>query len=64
MKMVCKICVLLWPLFFTFEMFAQSETEITNIYDYMNRLKKLKPGQTIGVDVIHDDEQIDLLVVL
>ena len=37
---------------------------VTNIYDYMNRLKKLKPGQTVSVDVMRDDEQKVLVVVL
>lgn len=38
--------------------------EITNIYDYMNRLKKLKPGQTISVDIMRGDEKKVLVVVL
>jgi S1-C subfamily serine protease len=38
--------------------------EIANIYDYMNRLKKLKPGQTISVDVIRNNEKKVLVVVL
>jgi membrane-associated protease RseP (regulator of RpoE activity) len=37
---------------------------VTNIYDYMNRLKKLKPGQTISVDIIRKDEPMVLVVVL
>lgn len=37
---------------------------VTNIYDYMNRLKKLKPGQTISVDVMRDSEPKVLVVVL
>lgn len=37
---------------------------VTNIYDYMNRLKKLKPGQTISVDIIRDGEQKVLILVL
>jgi membrane-associated protease RseP (regulator of RpoE activity) len=37
---------------------------ITNIYDYMNRLKKLKPGQTISVDIIRDGNKKVLVVVL
>jgi hypothetical protein len=37
---------------------------ISNIYDYMNRLKKLKPGQTISVDIIRGDEPAVLVVVL
>ncbi len=38
--------------------------EIANIYDYMNRLKKLKPGQTISVDIVRDNEKKVLVVVL
>lgn len=38
--------------------------EVTNIYDYMNRLKKLKPGQTISVDIIRNNEKKVLVVVL
>ena len=38
--------------------------EVTNIYDYMARLKKLEAGQIITVDVIRDDEKIVLLVQL
>lgn len=38
--------------------------EIANIYDYMNRLKKLKPGQTISVDIIRNNEKKVLVVVL
>ncbi len=37
---------------------------VTNIYDYMNRLKKLKPGQTISVDIIRDGEPMVLVIVL
>ena len=37
---------------------------ITNIYDYMNRLKKLKPGETISVDIIRNDNKKVLVVVL
>ena len=38
--------------------------EITNIYDYMSRLKKLEAGQIITVDVIRDGERTVLLVQL
>lgn len=38
--------------------------KVTNIYDYMNRLKKFKPGQTISVDVIRNDKKTVLIVVL
>ncbi|HEY9115685.1 MAG TPA: M20/M25/M40 family metallo-hydrolase [Bacteroidales bacterium] len=37
---------------------------VTNIYDYMDRLKKLKPGQTISVDVVRDREHKVLVVIL
>jgi C-terminal processing protease CtpA/Prc len=37
---------------------------VKNIYDYMNRLKKLEAGQIISVDVVRDDKQIVLLVQL
>jgi len=37
---------------------------ITNIYDYMNRLKKLKPGETISVDIMRDGNKKVLVVVL
>ncbi len=37
---------------------------ITNIYDYMNRLKKLKPGETISVDIVRDGNKKVLVVVL
>lgn len=38
--------------------------EVTNIYDYMARLKKLEPGQIITVDVIRDGKKLVLLVQL
>jgi len=38
--------------------------EVTNIYDYMARLKKLEAGQIITVDVIRNDEKVVLLVQL
>lgn len=37
---------------------------VTNIYDYMNRLKKLKPGQTISVDINRGEEHKVLVIVL
>jgi len=37
---------------------------ITNIYDYMNRLQKLKPGETISVDIIRNGNKKVLVVVL
>lgn len=38
--------------------------EVTDIYDYMNRLKLLKPGQVISVDVLRDGEKIVLIIQL
>ncbi len=38
--------------------------EITNIYDYMARLKKLEAGQIITVDIMRDGEKKVLLVQL
>lgn len=38
--------------------------EVTNIYDYMARLKKLESGQIITVDVMRDGEKVVLLVQL
>lgn len=35
---------------------------VNNIYDYMNRLKKLEAGQMITVDVMRGDEKIILIV--
>ncbi len=37
---------------------------VNDIYDYMNRLKKLEPGQTVPVDVIRNGEKKVLLVQL
>jgi len=37
---------------------------VTNIYDYMNRLKKLKPGQTVSVDVMREGVQKVMVVIL
>ncbi len=37
---------------------------VKNIYEYMNRLKKLEPEQIITVDIIRDGEEIVLLVQL
>ncbi len=36
--------------------------KVGNIYDYMNRLKALEPGQNITVDVIRDDK-VEVLIV-
>jgi len=38
--------------------------EINNIYEYMARLNKLKPGQTITVDVLRNEEKLVLLIQL
>ncbi len=38
--------------------------EIHNIYEYMNRLGKLKPGQTITVDVLRSGKKVVLLIQL
>ncbi len=37
---------------------------VTNIYDYMARLKKLKPGQRVSVDIMRDGEKVILMVLL
>ena len=37
---------------------------VTNIYDYMARLKKLKPGQRISVDIIRNGEKQILMILL
>ncbi|MBI4646866.1 MAG: GNAT family N-acetyltransferase [Bacteroidia bacterium] len=37
---------------------------VTNIYDYMYRLKKLSVGQTITVDIIRNGEKIVLIIQL
>jgi len=37
---------------------------VTNIYDYMNRLKKLQPGQTISVDILREGNPKVLVIVL
>jgi len=38
--------------------------EVGDVYDYMNRLSKIKPGQTITVEIIRDDEKMVLMVQL
>jgi len=38
--------------------------QINDIYDYMNRLKKLQPGQRISVDVLRNDQKVILIVQL
>jgi len=38
--------------------------QVNDIYDYMNRLKKLKPGQVISVDVIRNGQKIVLIIQL
>ena len=37
---------------------------VTNIYDYMARLKKLKPGQRVSVDIIRNGEKQILMILL
>ena len=71
MKIVCKICVLIWLVFFAFELFAQTETDITvpelekHIYFLTSdSLKGCKPSQTISVDVMRYSERKVLVVVL
>ena len=43
---------------------AMDGMEVSNIYDYMARLKKFEPGQIITVDVMRDGEKVVLLVQL
>jgi Zn-dependent M28 family amino/carboxypeptidase len=38
--------------------------QINDIYDYMNRLKKLQPGQRISVDVLRNDKKEILIIQL
>lgn len=38
--------------------------QVNDIYDYMNRLKKLQPGQVISVDVLRNGEKIVLIIQL
>ncbi len=38
--------------------------EVTNVYDYMNRLQTLKLGETISVDIIRNNEKMILLIQL
>jgi len=38
--------------------------EVTNVYDYMNRLQALKLGETISVDIIRNNEKMILLIQL
>ncbi len=37
---------------------------VTNIYDYIARLKVLKPGQRVSVDIIRNDEKVILMILL
>ncbi|MAZ93288.1 MAG: hypothetical protein CMF58_02635 [Lentimicrobiaceae bacterium] len=37
---------------------------VTNIYDYMARLKKLKPGQRVSVDIMRDGSKKILMIIL
>jgi len=36
---------------------AMDGRPVNDIYDYMNRLKKLQKGQVISVDVLRNDER-------
>jgi len=38
--------------------------KVNDIYDYMNRLKKLQPGQRISVDILRNDQKIVLIIQL
>jgi aminopeptidase YwaD len=38
--------------------------QVNDIYDYMNRLKKLQPGQVISVDVLRQDKKVVLIIQL
>jgi S1-C subfamily serine protease len=38
--------------------------QVNDIYDYMNRLKKLQPGQVISVDVLREDKKVILIIQL
>lgn len=38
--------------------------QVNDIYDYMNRLKKLQPGQVISVDVMRDNKKVILIIQL
>jgi C-terminal processing protease CtpA/Prc len=43
---------------------AMDGKEIKDIYDYMNRLKKLQPGQRISVDVMRNGQKEVLIIEL
>jgi membrane-associated protease RseP (regulator of RpoE activity) len=38
--------------------------QVNDIYDYMNRLKKLQPGQVISVDVLRQEKKVVLIIQL
>jgi hypothetical protein len=38
--------------------------QINDIYDYMNRLKKLQPGQVISVDILRNEQKVVLIIQL
>ena len=38
--------------------------QVNDIYDYMNRLKKLQPGQVISVDVLRQGKKVVLIIQL
>jgi aminopeptidase YwaD len=43
---------------------AMDGMPVHDIYEYMNRLKKLKPGQRISVDVMRNGEKVVLIIQL
>jgi aminopeptidase YwaD len=43
---------------------AMDGLQINDIYDYMNRLKKLQPGQVISVDVLRNGQKVVLIIQL
>ncbi len=43
---------------------AMDGKPVNDIYDYMNRLKKLEPGQVISVDVMRNGEKLVLIIQL
>jgi len=43
---------------------AMDGLPVNDIYDYMNRLKKLQPGQRISVDVLRNDQKLVLIIEL
>lgn len=43
---------------------AMDGKPVNDIYDYMNRLKKLQPGQVISVDILRNEQKIVLIIQL